>query len=338
MEETQKVTLFGLTLDELSKVLAASVAIVYINGYIILGIHFFRFGFSQLSPLRPRILEAGLTYAVLCIIPILVGYALAIISNFGRPERQSLYLKTGLVIPISKLFESTRDFLSQSNVQNPPRPGSIPHYFLWFLLPFVLFVVAFFVYALILLAKQRFFELITLTAWCASVCWFLAPALAYRGTEFRILLWYCIIAYSTLALTIRTQRTIAGAGKEYKGLVSLVGAEEIPRTIRALQLSLPVYGLAAYIGILFVYSSLVLPVVPYSLGGGSPSNATLYLKNEQSQVLNVQLIDETDHGFFVLAPGSSRAVFIPREGVIGIYFGSPDSLPFPPSTLSSPDK
>lgn len=60
-------------------------------------------------------------------------------------------------------------------------------------------------------------------------------------------------------------------------------------------------------------------------GGGAPAPVVLYLNKPvawlDSPAANVSLLDETEQGFYVLVPGKTRALFIPRNDVASVYFG-----------------
>ena len=75
---------------------------------------------------------------------------------------------------------------------------------------------------------------------------------------------------------------------------------------------------------LLVFASYYYPRMKSSWGGGSPINVILFFNKDSAikpnQSVSAQLIDESDAGFYVLGPGETRAIFIPRSSVSLVYF------------------
>jgi hypothetical protein len=66
-----------------------------------------------------------------------------------------------------------------------------------------------------------------------------------------------------------------------------------------------------------------------SWGGGAPVNVVLYFNKDSAikpnQNVSVQLVDESDAGFYIVAQGESRAIFVPRNSVSLVYFSDKPS-------------
>src|SRR5271165_4132468 len=68
LERTEKS--FGSYIESLTRLTAASLALMYGIGFFILSLHEARFGILQFSPLRARILFVGFTFMLLAALPI----------------------------------------------------------------------------------------------------------------------------------------------------------------------------------------------------------------------------------------------------------------------------
>jgi hypothetical protein len=82
-------------------------------------------------------------------------------------------------------------------------------------------------------------------------------------------------------------------------------------------------------GVVFVYGVyLYRYIMPY-FGGGRPTPSTLYLASKvpfsNSESSEVQFLEETSSGYYVLAPGDEKhAYFLRRDLVSAIHFGVPE--------------
>jgi hypothetical protein len=76
--------------------------------------------------------------------------------------------------------------------------------------------------------------------------------------------------------------------------------------------------------LLTVFASHVYPSIKASWGGGETLPVTLYLNGSAavmpSQRWHVQLVEESDNGYYVVNKGEKKAVFIPRSAVALVYF------------------
>jgi hypothetical protein len=76
--------------------------------------------------------------------------------------------------------------------------------------------------------------------------------------------------------------------------------------------------------LLTIFASHVYPSIKASWGGGETLPVTLYLNGNvpvmPSQRWHVQLVEESDSGYYVVSKGEKKAVFIPRSAVALVYF------------------
>jgi hypothetical protein len=77
-------------------------------------------------------------------------------------------------------------------------------------------------------------------------------------------------------------------------------------------------------GALLVFAHYYYPHLKSSWGGGTPVGVTVFFTKDSpikpSQSASLQLIDESDSGFYLVVPNDNRAVFVPRGAVSMIYF------------------
>jgi hypothetical protein len=59
----------GISIDALSKWIAVGLVFVYVSGFLITSLCDFRYGFSEMNPLRPRILAAGGWFSLFLAVP-----------------------------------------------------------------------------------------------------------------------------------------------------------------------------------------------------------------------------------------------------------------------------
>src|SRR4051794_31043872 len=82
------------------------------------------------------------------------------------------------------------------------------------------------------------------------------------------------------------------------------------------------------------------PHIKASWGGGTPVPVTIYFSKDSpvmsNQSASVQLLDESDNGFYIVSRKDSKAVFIPRTAVSFLYFGKKPPASFPISSNPSP--
>jgi hypothetical protein len=76
--------------------------------------------------------------------------------------------------------------------------------------------------------------------------------------------------------------------------------------------------------VLFLFATYYYPNIKASWGGGSPVPAVLYFSKDSSvkpgQNLQVQLLDESDVGFYIVGQNETKAIFVPRSAVSLVYF------------------
>jgi hypothetical protein len=75
---------------------------------------------------------------------------------------------------------------------------------------------------------------------------------------------------------------------------------------------------------LLIFVGKVYAVLPYKIGGGRAPRVSIELKTSTTPIMITltrgRLLDESDHGFYILPDGSNSALFLPRERVESIVF------------------
>lgn len=87
--------------------------------------------------------------------------------------------------------------------------------------------------------------------------------------------------------------------------------------------------LSTVFGLLLIFSQFYYSHLKPSWGGGSPVPVTMFFTKESvispSRFQSLQLIEEAEEGFYIVGPGESKAMFIPRSTVSLIFFPSKSS-------------
>ena len=80
-----------------------------------------------------------------------------------------------------------------------------------------------------------------------------------------------------------------------------------------------------------LYASSIYGRIQPKYGGGAPTPTVVYLTKPlawmDSNVVSALLLDESEEGYFILAPNADRALFIPRSNVAALYFGPLERVP-----------
>jgi hypothetical protein len=115
-----------------------------------------------------------------------------------------------------------------------------------------------------------------------------------------VTLWFFAVTMVTIVeLKTRSNRNLFQDGEWSKPLVPLLGA-------------------------LLAFAQYYYPNLKASWGGGAPVAVTIGFTKDSaispSKTRSVQLIEESDEGFYLVGPDESRAVYVPRNAVAFIYF------------------
>ena len=279
--------------DPLSKSVAALAIALYASGFLIISLHHSRYGFVSTDPFRPRILAAGAWFLFMTAIPVFGVTRLrgttalkswVSLAEFSYPYYFGCLFLSVLATP----------FFSFSGNSQWPAPAPTRWY--W--------SVATLVFWGLLFALKEWKKSSVIVSAVASVLLVLfylqypvRDLLAgHRFEQNAIVLWFV----GVWAVTVFEAKIRPRAGDWEKTAFLVLGA-------------------------LFVFALFYYPHIKSSWGGGTPVSATIYFGKDSvvkpNQPVSAQLIEESDQGFYIVAPNEQRAVFVPRNSVSLIYFG-----------------
>jgi hypothetical protein len=293
-------------LDLFSKVAATCVLLVYAVGFLITSLYCIDFGFSPVNPFRPRVASAGVWFGILVLVPLFVGRLGQRRYIAWRVEAKPwqhwtniaflLYIGSyGAAFLLAPAFQIREDF----------RTSVIP------------FGVAIGVTFLLAGPIHKWWKKRTLSV--AIVLLTLVVLLPIhlvraltpgRGFTFdALMLWVFLVAFSAIT-DLHDFPTNVGWHTDWYTTV----------------------GLALIL--LTVFASHVYPTIKASWGGGETLPVTLYLNGNApvmaGQRWHVQLVEESDNGYYVVNKGEQKAIFIPRSAVALVYFSdAQNGLPHP---------
>ena len=76
--------------------------------------------------------------------------------------------------------------------------------------------------------------------------------------------------------------------------------------------------------VLIAFANFYYPHLKASWGGGASVPITIYFNKDSvirpSQSVSVQLVEESDEGYYIVGEKEARAVFVPRSSVALVYF------------------
>ena len=300
----------GSHLELFSRVVGTALVLTYGLGFLILSLHQARFGIAQFNPFRARVFAAGFIFVCLTALP---AAALHYGSTYYRglepimkvgDARIEKYRKA--VLFLGFYFAAFVMAVASSFLFAPSKLGAAAHWL--FVVQIVFFIVAvLFFFASYSLIAKRLSE-------HPKACLFLALfAILVMGVALEF---YGLRSYSLLT----TWYFLVGV------FTFLVRDNENPLK-EALDWRNWLFA-AILVGF---YASSIYGGIQAKYGGGAPTPAVLYLSKPSawfdSNVVSVQLLDETEEGYFILAPSSDKALFIPRSNVTALYFGSLNEVP-----------
>jgi hypothetical protein len=297
---------FGLALDVVSKSVAAFAIVLYGCGFLITSIHQFNYGFTESSPLRPRIASAGAWFIVFVVIPIV--FEIEHRKLTGRTENHQKWLRRFSTIiffdcAVSMFFGSAFWMVFDSQTDY----GASNSIFAAGTAILALVVVGVLVF---LDQWERFPRVVAPIASLALVGFLSAYGMReaftyHRATAGAIMLWFL---YAGILFNRRNPLNREAWSRPWK----LWEDGNWPQ-----QISFAIIGLLAF-------ASLYYPHIKSSWGGGAPIPVTIYFTKDStimpSQNVGALLVDESDAGLYVVGKNDKKATFIPRSAVGLVYY------------------
>lgn len=282
--------------DVFAKLATTAVILVYAVGFLITSLYCIDFGFSPVNPLRARVASAGAWFGIMVLVPMFVG-RLALRHHIGRRMEAKPWQQWAVFAFSAYLASYSAAFLLSSafRIEQSFRARIVP------------FAVALGMMVLVTGPIYRWWKkrtlsvVITVLTLVVLVQVNMVQALMLRRgfTVDALVLWLFAI-----------------------GLASVTDLNDFPTKLGWHTDWYAIVGLMLLL--LTVFASHVYPSIRASWGGGETLPVTLYLNGNApvmpGQHWQVQLIEETESGYFVLNKGEKKAVFIPRSAVALVYF------------------
>ncbi len=283
--------------------------LVYALGFLIIAIHHAQFSIPQFDPLKTKIFSTGLVFLLMVGAPAIFAFRTQ--GLFG------LKIQTGIGIACDP---TNRDALSAALVAGSFFPayglgryvagtfyGASYGFKVWGFTGFLFCASTFLLLGFLM--KKRFDK--------------------WPGT-FVLLSFLHAIGTFIFALMFDDRRMF-GAGLWFfgMGLLSLYLLHVIkkPDEWRSIEWErqLPIFAT-----VLLLYSTLIYKNISSYFGGGVPVPVTMYFSSAKIPLTNsdtaeLQLMEETNDGYYVLKPGDEKhAFFLKRDLVSAIHFGVPE--------------
>jgi hypothetical protein len=281
--------------ETFSKAVAGIAIALYASGFLIVSLYHSKYGFVGTNPFRPRVLAAGAWFFFFTAIPVSVAVTLRKEPWLVIASRASFYWITFFAVsmPFGNLL------FDYSPLQISP-PFSR---WTWVFLLAALGAIV----ALDILARKKkapqWVPAILSVFVTAYFAWYPLRGLFtdHHFDTSSLTLWFFATTFIVkLEIELRADRNLAEYGEWSKPL-------------------------AVLFGFLLVFSREIYPHLKTSWGGGTATNVTIYFTKDSllspSKPAQVQLVEESDEGFYVVGPKESKAVFVPRGAVALVYFG-----------------
>lgn len=293
------------SIDVISKTLALAVVFLYLSGFLITSLHNFRYGFSEMNPLRPRILAAGGWFALFTLVPL--GLVRELRTGQARFRDPSYYLLQGnaslfaAYMASSGLLVSVADglFAYESNPVTTHIKG--------------LMVIAWGGGSLILYLALGYFKV----------------DVRYSRVSVTVLLfgYYAVYFIVGVREVIRSEFSLSSVNL----WIFLLGALfyfELSQHDWKFSLHGWQRMIAEMFVILTLFATVYYPHIMAKWGGGALIPVAItFTKDTPSPPIQCSLIDETDAGFYILRKDDTFATFLPRAEISSIYYGKVTGVP-----------
>jgi hypothetical protein len=280
-------------------------------GYIVTSLYHADFGFTVTSPLRPKIVAAGVWFLILTVLPaVLTSVTFEACLPAGCPLWRNLNVLLMCSWTDVLLGVFTASFFDFSETSVPSSP--------------VLSLFAIYMAAVIALcaivalrtdrpAARNVISLVGILAGLAACISRITSnhQLVFSG----LVLWFFCV-----------------------GLVAIERRRAFRRQNRD-PMSYWVLSGVLFLSSMSGFAFLVYGHLKSSWGGGSPVLTVLYFSNESRMLPNQQvkakLLDESESGYYIIPENEKKAIFVPRNSVSLVYFsgGQPE-----PKLLMQPKK
>jgi hypothetical protein len=285
----QALSSIGTVVDVFSKGVAALAVALYASGFLIISLYQSEYGFSEVNPLRPKILAAGAWFLLFLSIPA---------SSIARAKVNKLLTTTQLaqwLFPYYVGCMSAGLFTSFLFNYSLFPGGKAPAWWVW-----LIGIVASLALVIAINIWDKF-----------------PPRL---GAVISVVLTLAFATIGAKELFIAHQFTVSAIGFWFfgVGVVTVVELTVLPKNVDWTR------TVFTFCGALLVFAHYYYPHMKSSWGGGSPVPVTVYFGKESpikpNQSATLQLVDESDSGFYLVWPKDNKAVLVPRNAISIVYF------------------
>jgi hypothetical protein len=301
MNEPVKET-FREAVDSASKAAVVGLLTIYVLGFVIVSLHNAKYGFSDLNPLKPRIMAAGTLFTFFCIYPIALARGffshnlqLSPEQRFSRGLLATLNFLSSCIF--SALVLATLYEAKPVEVGKPAR-GWVAA------VEIVILIALLAIWGWLMGLGRAYFQKHPMKIAIAAlglVIFLLAYLYSYsdRAIPFAVALWFFAVG---------------------TGWTLIRESFKAPKERRFTSSDL----LAPMLGLLVLFGTEIYPRVRPSWGGGSPTPVFVYLSRDSRILPNQQfaadMLDDSDGGVYVVKHGEKQAIFIPRAAIAAMYF------------------
>jgi len=288
MTESVGIRLFGLSLDEISKIIGGSIVAIYFLGYLVLSFYFSQYGFSQTNPLRPRVLEAGVCCLIFTVVPLSLGLVIDFIPDRNLSATKLIMLKLGMLPILGDYLTSLPGFTAGIDYSNPTQVFATKVTGVTIPVLFGLAIVGLFVFVPLLFWIWSYYHKHTVAV--IIVIWSISFFLLRMHWHTRqlpsahLFFGFCGLALlSPLgSLFVRTvQHPNAKFRPRFtKNDDSHVSFSQLKTSRNFFR---PISSITSIMLIIFVFVTWVYGVIPFRLGGGHPIAVVLTLKHAENQ-------------------------------------------------------
>lgn len=290
-------------LDPISKAAVVGILALYVFGFLIVSIHNAEYGFSELNPLKPRIVAAGSLFTLFCVYPIVVARRFFSHSLQLNPEQRFSRATLACLNFLSTCIFSAILLVTLYEIPPPEVAEPTSGWATFATIAGVLIVLA--ACGWLMRAGWVFFEKhpmkIALSAF-ALVMLLVSYLYSYADKTilFAVALWFFAV----------------GVGSELVRHSLKQPQQELRFTTTEL--------LVPSVILLTIFAVQVYPRVKPSWGGGGATPVILYFSHDSrilpDQELQGDLLDESDNGVYVVKSGGKQAIFIPRAAIAAMYY------------------
>jgi hypothetical protein len=293
------------SLDVISRSVAVFAILLYGCGYLITSIYYSGYGFTETSPLRPRIVAAGAWFLLFAAVPFALVTRVLKSGNYLKAKGDLwfevpafLYLYylacAFLAFMAQWIFEFETDLRSQATAWEVWTPIAIITLLSVGCMPFT---------------GAMLFGPWKLARPVAAVCATTLVAWLVLSNEHQL---FTTGRFGFEAITL----WMFGVG--------ILAALEMRTRAWKMKLGDWTWSTTLLLGTLLAFASFYYPHIKSSWGGGRPIPVTIYFTKDSvimpGQSVNALLIDESDSGLYVVGKKDKKATFIPHSSVGLVYF------------------